>query len=193
MHYTKSAPARSEHNAHRLQSDKYVQEERAVLEVVEVVRELLFGLSDIRSVVRMPVVAKLCPTGKTGRDEVAGVVVRNTRVVLRGERGQLGARSDEREVASQNVPELRQLVDTQNAEPFSHPRNRQLRFSVLAVVALVVPAHAPEFHDVYRFLEAADALLRDKQRSPVVELYCQIDERIEQKGDDQRRKCDGDI
>src|SRR3990167_8524079 len=97
--------------------------------VIQVVREFHFGLRDVGSVMRVPVVPYLRPAGKTRCYEVAGVVVRNTGAVLSRERGQLGTRSDERKVPAQYVPQLRKFIESQNAEPVADARHRQLGFA----------------------------------------------------------------
>ena len=63
----------------------------------------------------MTIVTHLRPAGEPGRDKVTGVVIRNAGVVLRGERRKLRARPHEREIAPEYVPQLRKLIDTQDA------------------------------------------------------------------------------
>src|SRR3989344_5226259 len=96
--------ARRHENAHCLKHNKYVEQKRAVCKIVQVIRELHFGLDNISAVMRVTVVPHLRPARKPRRHKIAGVVVRNAGAVLSGERGQFRPRTDQGEVAAHNVP-----------------------------------------------------------------------------------------
>src|SRR5260370_403516 len=88
-----------------------VEAHRPVLDVVEVVLDAL-----LERCVAAPAV-HLRPPCDACLDLVAEHVLRNAAVELLAEIRTLGPRTDDRHVAAQHVPELRQLVDAEAAPP----------------------------------------------------------------------------
>src|SRR5215204_5878404 len=91
---------------HRLRHDGGVEEEAAMLEVVQIVAQLLGRPLDVRCVG----VTDLRPAGDTGLDEVPASPERNLVGQLVQELRPLGPRADDAHLATQDVPKLRELV-----------------------------------------------------------------------------------
>src|SRR5690606_28223402 len=97
-----------QHDLDRVEKDEEIQEQRVVLDVVEVVLQLGACILDRRAIR----IAHLRPAGDTRLHAVAYVVVGNVLDQVAHEERALGARADETQVAAQDVDELRQLVDS---------------------------------------------------------------------------------
>ena len=101
----------------------------------------------------------------------------------------LGTRSDERHVAPDDVPQLRQLVEARAPEETAHLRDarvvqmmvaqeasdlcqliRLLVLEEVGSVLLSINLHASEFVDVERFSTQADSFLRKEHMSSVFKL-----------------------
>src|SRR6186713_3058153 len=103
--------------AHQRQPhDLEIERDRPVLDVVEVVLDALLERG-----VAAPAV-DLRPAGDAGLDLVAQHVLRDAVLELLDEEGALGPRPDDRHVALEHVPELRQLVEVEAAQPAAHRR-----------------------------------------------------------------------
>ena len=96
--------------------DLDVECDRPVLDVVQVVLEALFERR-----VAAPAV-DLRPAGDAGLHLVAQHVLREAMLELLDEERALGTRTDDRHVAAQDVPELRQFVEVEAAQPSARPR-----------------------------------------------------------------------
>src|SRR3989344_7689467 len=77
-----SRSACGQYDADCLKNNKQIEQKRAMFEIVEVIREFLFGLGDVRSVVRVSVMLYLRPTRESGSRKVARIVVRDPRTVF---------------------------------------------------------------------------------------------------------------
>src|SRR3989344_3257655 len=182
--YTVSGPSRGHKDTDSLQQNEYIEQKRAVCEVIEVEGELRFGFHDVGTVMGVSIVPHLRPTSKPGSDEVPRVVIRYARIVLRRESRQFGALTHGRWVAAQYIPQLRKFVEPQEPQPIADTCDREGGFASRPVVALVVSAHAPEFVNADGLLKAAYAFLHDKYLTAVVELDSKYDDGIE----DERNK-----
>src|ERR1051325_8024564 len=100
--------------------DLDVERHRPVLDVVEVVFDAL-----LERRLAAPAV-HLRPAGDTGLHLVAQHVLRDAVLELFDEEGALGARADDRHVALQHVPELRQLVQIEAPQPASDGRRARV-------------------------------------------------------------------
>src|SRR5262245_47403491 len=135
--------------------DFQIEPHRPVLDVVQVV---LDALLDRR--VAAPAV-DLRPAGDAGLHLVAQHVLRNLVLELLDKEWALGAWPDDRHVAAENIPELRQLVDVKAAEPAAEWRRTRI------VVArpdrtghiLSVYEHCSELVNLEGFAVEAHALL----------------------------------
>src|SRR5207237_161190 len=97
-----------EHHLDRIEDDRQVEEQRLALDVVEVVLELLQHVLRRRAVLA----AHLRVTGDAGLHVEALLEERHLLIELLDEDGPLGARADHAHVAAEDVPELRELVET---------------------------------------------------------------------------------
>src|SRR3954468_14599526 len=94
----------------RRESDEEVKPKALVPDVEEVVLELLQRVAD-RSAVS---VVDLCPAREPGADAMASAIELDRLAELGDDRRLLGAWAHEAQVAAENVPELRKLIQ---AEP----------------------------------------------------------------------------
>src|SRR6476620_2197014 len=95
----------ADRNPHVLQQDQKVEVDGAVLEVEEVVTEL-----PARALLGAAVAAAcLCPSSQAWLDQVAAVVVGKLALELDDQITALGARTDDRHLTAQDVPQLRHL------------------------------------------------------------------------------------
>src|SRR5687767_3934374 len=97
-----------------------VERDGPVFDVVEVELDTLFERG-----VAAPAVY-LRPAGDAGLDLVAQHVLRDAVLELLDEERPLGTRPDDRHVALEDVPELRQLVEVEAAQPLSHRRRARV-------------------------------------------------------------------
>src|SRR5213593_768658 len=106
-------------DARRLEQDDEIQDERVVLDVVEIVFQLLDRLLDSRAVR----VAHLGPPRQARFDTVPHGVERNLLGQHRHEFRTFGSRADEAHLTFQYVDELRQLVDSRTPQETADARN----------------------------------------------------------------------
>src|SRR5262245_4736187 len=102
-----------------LDDDEEVQKQRAVLDVVQVVLELLAGLLERCAIV----VPHLRPPGDPGSDDVPEHVERDSLLKLADEDRAFRARPDQAHVTAQDVDELRELVEPRLAQEASQARD----------------------------------------------------------------------
>src|SRR5262245_42020 len=100
-------PLPQDHDLHRVEQDRQVEEQRLVLDVEQVVLELLHRVLEARAV---PII-DLRPARQPGLDDVALAEVGDLRRQLVDEHRPLGPRADDRHLADEHVEELRQLVE----------------------------------------------------------------------------------
>src|SRR5436305_11460658 len=91
--------------------DLEIERDRPVLDVIEVVLDAL-----LERRVAAPAV-DLRPSSDAGLDLVAQHVLRDAVLELLDEERPLRTRADDRHVAAEDVPELRQLVEVESAQP----------------------------------------------------------------------------
>src|SRR5882672_4203691 len=114
-----SAAPSEQHDLNGVEQDQEVEEERKVLDVVEIVLQLLERVVDGGAVV-------ILVLGPAGDAELHGEplhVEENLLLEILDELRTLGARSDEAHVAHQHIEELGQLVETSPAEERPHLRH----------------------------------------------------------------------
>ena len=144
------------------------REDRAVLDVVEVVAQLPGG-AEVRARVAA---AQLGPAGDARPQQMAPGVVRVLALQLGDHLGPLGPRADQRHVAADHVPQLRQLVDVgpaQEPADLGHPVVGGLGPADDAV-GLGVGAHRAQLHDLELLAVLAEAALAVEHRAAVLEL-----------------------
>src|SRR5258705_12295982 len=107
-----------ENHLYGIEDDEEIEEQREILDVVEVILQLLECALDRRSVL----VLYLGPAGDARLDGESFHVVRNLLLQRDHELRPLGARSDEAHVTHQHVEELRQLVQPRAAEQMADSR-----------------------------------------------------------------------
>src|SRR6185437_6808660 len=96
--------------------DQKIEEEAAVLHVIEIIRQLLPRVLD-----RCPIgEVYLCPTGDPGLDVGAVTIKRDIARQFFDEVRPLRARTDEAHLTAQHVDELRQFVDPCRADESTH-------------------------------------------------------------------------
>src|SRR5580765_1071270 len=147
------------HDLHRVEEDAHIEPERQMLDVVEVVAHLLRLFLEV---VRVPQ-----PDLRPARDARAN---RGPQRVIRDAfseelevRDRMRPRAHEIHVATDDVDELGQLVETEFPEPFADPRD--------PVAVVVHPlrrgpvghAHRPEFDQLEPLSVQAEAVLDEKE------------------------------
>src|SRR5205814_2517442 len=139
--------------------------EALVAEVEELVLQLLEGIRLVGAVV----VLDLRPAGEAGAHEVAQPVEGDLGRELRDEMRLLRARPHEREVAAEDVPQLRYLVEVRPAQDAAEGRDP--RIVELGGVARAVPArrHGSELEDLELTAVPPGARLTEQQRTAVAE------------------------
>src|SRR5581483_11571633 len=110
------------------------------------------------------------PAGDARADEMPLGVARMLLLELLHENRPLGARTDHRHVAAQDVEELRQLVERGAADEFADLRHARVadRREASAVL-LRVGAHRAELEDLERLAAAPDPLLAVEHGAAVLE------------------------
>src|SRR6185312_3953452 len=106
-------------DAHRFEQDQQIEQQRVVLDVVDVVFELLYGVVDGGDVA-MP---DLRPTGNARLDAVADRIEWNLFGEHRDEFRPLRTRTDQAHLAAQHVDQLRQFVDARPPYEPADPRD----------------------------------------------------------------------
>src|SRR5690606_21877003 len=150
-------------------------------DVVEVVFELLAELVDGGGIL----VFRLRPPGEAGLDGKAkgelGDLLLDPRDVLRP----LRARSDDRHVAAEDVPKLRELVDAGLAHEATNARDaRVILRGELGAGGLRIGPHRAELVDAEEFAVLTEAILAIEHGASRVELDREDDQR-HQRQDDQ--------
>src|SRR5713101_6879249 len=115
------APA-EQHNLDGLEHDHHVEAERHVLEVIEIVLQLLFGVLKAVAVL----VAHLGPTCDSRPDRIAYSVKRNLFCQHLHKFRTLWARPDKAHIALEHAPQLRNLIESRSAEEFSDFRDARV-------------------------------------------------------------------
>src|SRR5256885_2336821 len=106
----------------RLDDDQPVGQDRAALDVKEVVAQLPGG-TQLRAGVPA---AKLRPPGDPRLHQMAPDVMRKTALQLGADLRALRPRPDERHVSAQHAPELGQLVEVSSSQEAAKPRNARI-------------------------------------------------------------------
>ena len=165
--------------------DLQIEAHRPVLDVVQVVLDAL-----LERRVAAPAV-HLRPAGDAGLHLVAQHVLRDLVLELRDEMRPLRARPDDRHVAAQHVPELRQLVDVRAAQELAERRHAADRRSLRPHrpgLALGVVVHRAELDDRERLAVEAHPLLAVEDGAARRELDERRDEPERNRQHDQRRR-----
>src|SRR3989344_1268229 len=111
---------------------------------------------------------------------MASTVVRNRLGVLLHRFRKFWTRPDERDVALEHVPGLRQLVNARLAQELPHLRNLVLRPLTRALpLAVVVVVHRPKLHQAHGPAALPDAILEAEERPAVLQLERHPGERDE--------------
>ena len=138
----------------------------------------------------------LRPAGQAGLHLVAQHVLRNAVLELLDEVRALGARADDRHVAPEDVPELRQLVEVRPPEEAAERRHARVVLARpdRAGLALGVVQHRAELDDRERLAVEAHALLPVEHRARRdVSRTSARDEPERDRQHEQRRAGDHDV
>src|SRR5215475_3960763 len=114
-----SSTSGEQHDLHGVEQDQEVEEQRKILDVIEVVLQLLQRIFD-RGAVAIP---DLRPAGESRLHGQPLHVVRDFLLKALHELRPLRSRSDEAHVTEENVDQLRKLVETGPTEDRSHSRD----------------------------------------------------------------------
>src|SRR5919201_478227 len=166
-----------------LEHDQAVGEDRAALDVEEVMAKLPGG-AQIRAGVAAP---KLRPAGDARLDEVPARVVGEAPLQLANELGALGPGADQGHLATEDVPELGELVHVGPAkQPAEWGDPCVAGLAPPGPVCLRVRHHRPQLQDLELPAAFADPPLPVENRPPLHELdrdRGQTDQRQRQDGD----------
>ena len=107
-----------------------------MLQIIQVERKLAARTLDVCPAAWRVIVTNLCPSGKPGRNQMTYMVERYLTLVYLDKRRQFGTWTDEGKVASQHIPELRQLIDTRLAQKVAELRDSILflKFWITVVI-----------------------------------------------------------
>src|SRR5215470_18385976 len=108
-----------QHDLHGVEQDQEVEEQREVLDVVEVVLQLLERIFDRGAVA----ILDLRPAGESRLHGQPLHVIRDFLLQALHELRSLRSRSDEAHVTDENVDQLRELVETGSTKDRSHSRD----------------------------------------------------------------------
>src|SRR3989344_6446429 len=108
-----------------LDDDGKVKDKRAILHVVYVIRQLFYNIGC--GLVFLMI--DLCPTGYAGLDDETDGVVRDLGDQFLNDLGSFRPRADERQIAANDVPELRQFIQVGRAEEAADRRYAQVTLS----------------------------------------------------------------
>src|SRR2546430_8939728 len=159
-----SSASSEEDDLYRVEQDQKVEEQRQILDVVEVVLQFFERIFD-RSAVT---VFDLGPAGDAGLHGQPFHVVRNLFLEGMDEFRTLGAGSDEAHVAQQDVEELRQLVEPCPSEQRPDPRHSRVTLLRPDRTGSLfrIPAHRAEFVENENAAVLAGAGLAIENGSP---------------------------
>src|SRR4051812_16827288 len=169
--------------------DLQIERDGPVLDVIEVVLDPLLERG-----IAAPAV-DLRPAGDAGLDLVAQHVLRNAVLELLDEIGALGPRADDRHIAAEDVPELRQFVEVKPAEPLADRRAARVVVARPDRAGLVLGplVHRAEFVDVERLAVEAHPLLLVEDR-PLRRVADERHDRQEgEREPEKRRPRDGEV
>ena len=123
----------------------------------------------------------LCPAGNPRLDTVAGEITLDhfliEPVLGLGLEG-VGARADERQLATNNIDELRQLIEARLADKAPHTGHPRVVSGdePLGILVRRLDIHRAELEDLDELVVEAIALLAEEDGAPAVELDGQSDE-----------------
>ena len=137
----------------------------------------------------------LRPAGDAGLHAVAQHVARDLVLELAHERRPLGARADDRHVAGEHVPDLRQLVERPRAQELADARAARIVLDRPHRTArrFGVDAHRAELHDHERAAVEPHALLAVEDGAAVLDPDGERDQRQDGQQHDQRGERDRQI
>src|SRR5438094_3884322 len=139
----RSAASSEKDDLNRVEQDQKIEEERKVLDVVQIVLELFQRVVDGRSVA----VLDLSPARDPRLDGKPLHVEGDLLLQVLDELGPLRARPDEAHMPHEDVEELRKLIQTRPPQEGSHTRHSRvaLRGPHRPRLLLGVLAHGPKF------------------------------------------------
>src|SRR5690606_16995765 len=127
-------------------------------------------------------------------DEVSYVVIRDCLNILLGKCRKFRPRAYERQVTSQNIPKLGQLVESSLPQKLSDPCHSVWAARLLPrVFTLVVASHASELNNSYEFVVCANSFLSDENRPAVVELDGKNNKGIESERNGKKNKRNDNV
>src|SRR6185437_1709467 len=157
-----------EDHAHRVHQDHEIEENRAVLHVIEVVGQLLLGVFDRRAIG----IIDLRPAGDARLYRMTLAMEGDRLGELVDEERTLWPRPDEAHIAAQHVEELRQLVDTEFTDDVADAGDAGIAIRGPAdPVALGIVAHGAKFQNVEALTAETDALLAIERRAGAFEAH----------------------
>src|SRR5215510_14227536 len=137
-----SSTSGEQHDLHGVEQDQEVEEQRKILDVVEVVLQLLQRIFN-RGAVAIP---DLRPAGEPRFHGQPFHVIRDFLLEALHELRSFRPRPDEAHVTEQHIDQLRELVQTGAAEDRSHPRDARIGFlrPHRSRALLGIPTHGAE-------------------------------------------------
>src|SRR6185369_10630761 len=121
-----------------IEEDEHVEKNTHVLHVIQVVFEFTPRIEYGRAIR----ITYLRPTGESGLNHETFLIVRHFLCELRDHLGTLGAWADERHVAAQDMPELRDFIDAIPAEEAADKRDpRVIFFGPFCAIPFCIDAH----------------------------------------------------
>src|SRR3989344_5244971 len=170
-HYTANLPTGN--RSERLkgsQGDLDVQEKRAILDVIEIIRELVRSFKRIKAVTRRLVLMNLRPAREARLNEMANIVVGDFVGIVFNRFRKFRPGPDKRKISSQNVPQLRKFIEPsfpKEITDFGH----FIGHAFIAPIDIVVEKHGPKFQDTNDVVIASNTILVGKNWSSVFKLH----------------------
>src|SRR5207248_188580 len=143
--------------------DHNIKRKALIFDVIKIVLQLLYRVAD-GSAVR---ILDLRPARQSGSDQMTVIIIRDLYRELPDEMGPLGTRADKVHFAFQDVPKLRDFVDTRLADDLTHAgraiivRRCPYRFTI----GFGIGSHRSEFYYMKDAAIHPDAFLLVEDRT----------------------------
>lgn len=155
-------------HSHSAEHDFQVEPQRLVLDVIQIVLQFHHRIFDSGTIA----IADLRPTGEARFGRESRAIERNLALQLANELRTLGARADHAHLTLDDVPRLRQLIDTSLADEAPHARDAVVILGGpfgLAIALGVLP-HGTKLHHLELFAMQSHAILRVEDRARGIQL-----------------------